>query len=304
MPLKKDKDIIAPFIQGPSMDWNMGDGLYSRFQTWKISCNLILDSELCELSEVRKVNTLLRWSGDFGIKKLKSWQKEPSQLTLDFIWDEYESYCKPQSNELRARYDVLKKLTQGSLPADDWMTKLQSQLHLCNYQPEMEEILLRDLFLFGLQDESFMSKIISEESPDVTIAQLRNKLKRFEAGRATAKYIKSGDAKEVHQVKKSKKHKFKPGNKQGNKPQNAFGKNNQGQKSNNWQQSYGKCKQPSSESKAPPPKKPFQDHSQHAIKVDPSTCMRCGDTRHQPGFSCPAAQYQCKACSKVGHFTS
>ena len=139
------------------MDWHMDDGLYSRFQTWKISCNLILDSELCELSEVRKVNTLLRWSGDFGIKKLKSWQKEPSQLTLDFIWDEYESYCKPQSNELRARYDVLKKLTQGSLPADDWMTKLQSQLHLCNYQPEMEEVLLRDLFLFGLQDESFMS---------------------------------------------------------------------------------------------------------------------------------------------------
>ena len=32
--------------------------------------------------------------------------------------------------------------------------------------------------------------------------------------------------------------------------------------------------------------------------------MRCGDTRHQPGFSCPAAKYQCKACSKVGHFTS
>ena len=55
--------------------WMMG--LYSRFQTWKISCNLIMDSELCELSEVRKINTLLHWSGDFGIKKLKSWQKEP-----------------------------------------------------------------------------------------------------------------------------------------------------------------------------------------------------------------------------------
>ena len=94
---KKEKDIVAPFIQGPSMDWTMDDGLYSRFQTWKISCNLIMDSELCELSEVRKINTLPRWSGDFGIKKLKSWQKEPSQLTLNFIWGEYESYCKPHS---------------------------------------------------------------------------------------------------------------------------------------------------------------------------------------------------------------
>ena len=135
------------------------------------------------------------------------------------------------------------------------MTKLQSQLHLCYYQPEMEEVLLRDLFLFGLQDESFMSKIISKESPDVTIAQLRNKLKQFEAGRSNAKYIKSGDAKEVHQVKKVKKHKFKPGNKQGSKPQNDFGKNNQGQRNNNWTQSHGKRKQPSSESTVPAPKK-------------------------------------------------
>ena len=116
---KKEKDIVAPFIQGPSMDWTMDDGLYSHFQTWKISCNLIMDSELCELLEVRKINTLLCWSRDFGIKKLKSWQKEPSQLMLNFIWGEYESYCKPQSNELRAKYNVLKKLTQGSLPADD-----------------------------------------------------------------------------------------------------------------------------------------------------------------------------------------
>ena len=116
---KKEKDIVAPFIQGPSMDWTMDDGLYSCFQTWKISCNLILDSELCELSEVRKINTLLRWSGDFGIKKLKSWQREPSQLTLNFTWSEYKSYCKPQSNELHAQYDILKRLTQGSLPADD-----------------------------------------------------------------------------------------------------------------------------------------------------------------------------------------
>ena len=132
----------------------------------------------------------------------------------------------------------------------------------------MEEVLLRDLFLFGLQDESFMSKIISEESPNVTIAQLQNKLKLFEAGRATAKYIKSGHAKEGHQVKKVKKHKFKPGNKQGSKPQNDFGKNNQGQRNNNWTQSHKKRKQPSNDSPVPPPKKQFQGPGQPAKKIE------------------------------------
>ena len=98
-----------------------------------------------------------------------------------------------------------------------------------------------------------MSKIISEESPDVTTTQLQNKLKHFKAGWATAKYIKSGDAKEVHQIKKTKKHK-KPWSKQGTKPQNDFGKNNQGPKNNNWQQSQGKCKQPPSETAMPAPR--------------------------------------------------
>ena len=69
------------------------------------------------------------------------------------------------------------------------------------------------------------------------------------------------------------------------------GKNNQGQKNNNWQQSQGKHKQPPSETAMPAPKKHFHGHGQQTKKIDPSTCMRCGDTRHRPGFSCPTAIY-------------
>ena len=49
MTLKKEKEPSAPYIQGPTMDWSMNDDLYSHFQTWQIACNLILDSELCDL---------------------------------------------------------------------------------------------------------------------------------------------------------------------------------------------------------------------------------------------------------------
>ena len=54
----------------------------------------------------------------------------------------------------------------------------------------MESVLQRDIFLFGLNDQAFISKIISEESPDVTATTIRQKLKKLEAGQATAKYIK------------------------------------------------------------------------------------------------------------------
>ena len=65
---------------------------------------------------------------------------------------------------------------------------------MCNYKADIECVLQHDIFLFGLNDQAFISKIISEESPDVTAATIRQKLKKLEAGRATAKYIKCTNA--------------------------------------------------------------------------------------------------------------
>ena len=61
---------------------------------------------------------------------------------------------------------------------------------MCNYKAEIESVLQCDIFLFGPSDQTFISKIISEESPDVTAATIKQKLKKLEAGRANAKYMK------------------------------------------------------------------------------------------------------------------
>ena len=34
------------------------------------------------------------------------------------------------------------------------------------------------------------------------------------------------------------------------------------------------------------------------------TCSKCGDSKHQPGFYCPAQKFKCQNCHKIGHFTS
>ena len=81
-------------------------------------------------------------------------------------------------------------MSQGTTPCDDWYTTVQNQLTMCNYKAEIESVLQHDIFLFGLNAQTFISKIISEESPDVTSATITQKLKKLEAGIATAKYIK------------------------------------------------------------------------------------------------------------------
>ena len=299
MPPKKDPTPI--YIEGPKMDWAMDDGLYPRFQDWKLECELILDGELTEIAESRKVNTLIRWAEPFGLKNLKVWQKDKTQLSLAFIWKEFETYCKPHSNELQARYELFKQLCQENTPCDDWYTTIQNQLTMCNYESDMESVLQRDIFLFGLNDQAFISKIISEESPDVTAATIRQKLKKLEAGRATAKYIKGTNmtgkdpsTEGVNQVHKQAKQQAK------------------GQKRKGWNKD-------SHHSQNHPAKKQFKPNLQHGQPCaygtkqqkpksqqpgDPSTCKRCGDTRHRQGFNCPATKYQCRKCHKYGHFTS
>ena len=113
----------------------------------------------------------MRWI--IWYKNLKVWQKDKTNLTLTFIWNEFETYCKPHSNELQAQYELFKQLSQGTTPCDDRYTTVQNQLTMCNYKAEIESVLQCDIFLFGLNDQTFISKIISEESPDVTAATIR-----------------------------------------------------------------------------------------------------------------------------------
>ena len=193
-------------------------------------------------------------------------------------------------------------MSQGTTPYDDWYTTVQNRLTMCNYKAETESVLQCDIFLFGLNDKTFISKIISEESPDVTATTIRQKLKKLESGRATAKYIKGTNT--------IGKDPTVEGVSQVQKQGNLKGKD---QKRKGWH------KDSNQHSQSHPTKRPFksnplqgqphgQGQKQHKPKsqasFDPNICKCCGDTRHRPGFNHPASRFQCKKCQKYRHFTS
>ena len=55
---------------------------------------------------------IIAWSGDFGLDQYISWNLSNEELYLDTIWQKYEEFCKPQANELRARFDLLTSFKQ------------------------------------------------------------------------------------------------------------------------------------------------------------------------------------------------
>ena len=61
----------------------------------------------------RQCKKVIAWSGDFGMDQYVSWNLSTDELMPDTIWEIYEEFCKPQSNEVKARFDLLTSFQQG-----------------------------------------------------------------------------------------------------------------------------------------------------------------------------------------------
>ena len=145
--------IYMPYIEGPKMDWTVNDGLYHRFLEWRLRCENILDCELPMLPDSKKsarqlyhgVVTLV-W-----ISMFPSWHLPADECNLDTIWSKYEDFCKPQVNEVRARFDLLTSFCQGNRSVDEWYNAVQAQMNLAKYPQETENILYHDIFWVFLE---------------------------------------------------------------------------------------------------------------------------------------------------------
>ena len=287
--------MFMPYIEGPKMDWTVNDGLYHRFLKWHLKCENILECELAALPERQQCKKVIAWSGDFGMDQYVSWGLSTDQLTLKIIWGKFEDFCKPQSNEVCARFDLLTSFRQGNRSVDEWYNVVQAQVNLAKYPPETAKILQRDIFWFFLHDEEFVSKTINDGSVDLEkfpASKVRQLAKKLESSKVTARHIKqvAGDPQAAqinllrHQRTELPAGKYKK-KRSGIKPRQSNHKNQS-------QEGYHLQVQP---------KKRCDTRGAHN---DRTRFSKCGDSVHVEGFQCPAKKYQCKACHKFGHFTS
>ena len=160
-------NMFMPYIEGPKMDWTVNDGLYHRFLKWHLKYENILESELAMLPEKRQCKKVIAWSGNFGMDQYVSWNLSTDELMLDIILEKFEEFCKPQSNEVRARFDLLTSFWQGNKSVDEWNNAVQTQVALAKYPPEIAKILHRDIFWFFLKDEEFVPRTINNSNIDL-----------------------------------------------------------------------------------------------------------------------------------------
>ena len=105
--------MFMPYTEGPKMHWTVNDSLYHRFLKLKLKCENILDCELAILPEAKKYKKVIAWSRDFEMDQCVSWCSPTEDLSLDVIWSKCQDFCKPQTYEVIARFDLLTSFRQG-----------------------------------------------------------------------------------------------------------------------------------------------------------------------------------------------
>ena len=159
----------------------------------EIKCENILECELAALPEMLQCKKVIGWSGDFGMDQYVSWSLSREDLYLDTIWDRFEEFCKPQSNEVRTHFDLLTSFHQGNKSVDEWYNAVQAQVNLAKYPPETAKILPHYIFWFFMRDENFVSRTINEGSIDLDkfpASKVCQLAKKMESSKATARHIR------------------------------------------------------------------------------------------------------------------
>ena len=82
------------------------------------------------LSEERKCKKGVVGSGDFGFEQYVSWCFPSEDLCLEITWNKFEEFCKSQTNNVRARFDLLTSFRQGDMSVDEWYDVVQAQINL------------------------------------------------------------------------------------------------------------------------------------------------------------------------------
>ena len=185
---------------------------------------------------------------------------------------------------------------------DEWYNAMQAQANLAKYPPETAKILHRDIFCFFLKDEDFMSRTISDGSVNLDKFSASRGApigQKYESSKATVRHIKqvSGEPQATqinllcHQRTELPIHKYKK-KRSHTKPRPGTGKpaRNDQYHGQPHYKNKGDHKLPMSNQMPP--------------SNNSNRCLKCSDTAHCDGFTCPAKKYQCKACHKFGHFTS
>ena len=207
----------------PAMNWDAGD-LPSAWQSLMTHCNFCFKGPLKEKSEEECCAYLMIWVGQKGRDIYQTWQVTAEEAkSLDTLYQKYETYVKPKSNKVFARYKFQCRVQLDSESAEQFITDLKTLVKDCGY--EQQDEMVRDRIVCGTKNVKVKKKLLSEGS-DLTLEKAIDVARSYEKNQQQLSSMNSKEDPSIHAIKRTRppKHQNKS-QQQGAKPKQEVKQN-------------------------------------------------------------------------------
>ena len=134
-------------------------------------------TEAADKSDETKIGIMLSHAGKEAreVYKTLPWAATGDDKKFDKVTKAFQDYCEPRKNVLYERYCFwnLQQLEEESV--DAYLTRLKIKVDSCDYSkegwpPAVRMEMLRDRFVFGLQDDNLKERLLRESELNLTKA--------------------------------------------------------------------------------------------------------------------------------------
>lgn len=254
--------------QNPCMNWDSPD-LPTAFKKFREHAEFMFNGPLEKKSEEAKCNYLMIWAGEKGREIFSTWSVTADEKKLlKTYWENFETYCKPKSNTIYCRYKLRSRVQKENEPFEAFVTDLKILIKDCAYPAEINDDIVRDHIVFGVNSSKIREKLINEGS-DLTLQKCIDIARTYELSKSQVQEIdgkpqQAAAAADVHVVR-------------------GRGRKNKLSYRRNRDHKTG----------------PGASHSRTAPQS--TICGQCGNT-HSQG-KCPAKGAKCHKCGRINHFS-
>lgn len=257
----------------PNMNWDSGD-LPTAWKNFKTHVDFMFKGPLITKKEEEMCAYLMIWVGDKGREVYGTWTLTPEEKkSLAALYGKYETFVKPKSNTVFARYKFQQRMQQESESAEQFITELKTLVKDCGYEKSDE--MVRDRIVCGTKNVKVKERLLNEGS-DLTLEKATDVARSYELNQQQLSTMNSREDPNIHGIRKTK-------------PQKTAGfKQNPGYRQNPTAIRY--------ENKGAKPK-----YETFKPKFESKSCPRCG-YNHTKQQKCPAMGKSCQKCKKRDHF--
>ena len=200
-------EIYSSQGQNPRMDWESED-LPNAFKSFKSHAKFMFGGPLQTKTEEVKCNYLMIWAREKGRQIFSTWKLEDNdKKKLESYYTGFESYCKPHSNQIYARYKLRCREQEDGEKFEHFVTSLKFLLKGCGYDAAIQNEMIRDSIVFGVKSSKIREKLINDGS-DLTLQKCLDIARTYEQNQEQLKVIDNQVS--IHYVKSKRSAKRQP----------------------------------------------------------------------------------------------